>query len=401
MTKSTILNTQKNEKLVKAYSINFGPQHPSAHGVLRLVLEMHGEVIINADPHIGLLHRGTEKLMEFKTYTQGLPYLDRLDYVSMMAQEHTFSCAIEKINDIIVPVRARYIRVIMLEVTRILNHLMSLTTHAMDVGALTPFLWAFEEREKLMEIYERVSGARMHANYVRPGGVSQDLPLGTLHSLNIFAKQFPSRIDEIEDLLTSNRIWKTRLQGVGSISLQKGLLWGFSGPMLRGSGALWDLRKSNPYEMYQSVPFAIPQGSLGDCYDRYLVRVEELRTSVEILNYCLSAIPAGEIKATNIKLVPSKNTMKGSMESVIQHFKTMSSGLSLPKEEIYCATEAPKGEFGVFLSSAGKFQPNRVKLRAPGFFHLQGTKCMSYQHLLADVVTIIGTMDIVFGEVDR
>lgn len=391
----------RQEKLIKAYSINFGPQHPSAHGVLRLVLQMFGEVVITADPHIGLLHRGTEKLMEFKTYHQNLPYLDRLDYVSMIAQEHTFSSAIEKICGIVVPVRARYIRVLTLEVTRILNHLMSLTTHAMDVGALTPFLWAFEEREKLMELYERISGARMHANYVRPGGLAQDIPRGTLNSLHIFAKQFPSRIDEMEDLLTSNRIWKTRLQGVGSITMQKGLLWGFTGPMLRGSGALWDLRKSSPYEVYPEINFSIPQGTQGDCYDRYLVRVEELRTSVEIINHCLNRITLGEVKAVNIKAAPSKNTMKNFMESTIQHFKFMSSGLKLPADEVYCATEAPKGEFGVFINSSGKLSPERIKLRAPGFFHLQGIKTMAYQHLLADVVTLIGTMDIVFGEVDR
>ena len=401
MQHNTNLVNSTADKIIKAYSINFGPQHPSAHGVLRLVLEMYGEVVISADPHIGLLHRGTEKLMEFKTYTQGLPYLDRLDYVSMMAQEHTFASAIEKVCEIVVPVRARYIRVIMLEITRILNHLMSLTTHAMDVGALTPFLWAFEEREKLMEIYERVSGARMHANYVRPGGISQDIPVGTLNSLHAFIRQFPSRIDEIEDLLTSNRIWKTRLQGVGSITLQKGLLWGFTGPMLRGSGALWDLRKSSPYEVYPEIDFAIPQGTQGDCYDRYLVRIEELRTSVEIVAHCLNSITTGEIKAVNLKSAPSKSNMKGFMESTIQHFKWMSAGLKLPADEVYCATEAPKGEFGVFINSYGKFYPDRVKLRAPGFFHLQGIKCMAYQHLLADVVTLIGTMDIVFGEVDR
>ena len=392
---------QIENKLIKAYSINFGPQHPSAHGVLRLILEMYGEVVVTADPHIGLLHRGTEKLMEYKTYTQNLPYLDRLDYVSMLAQEHTFASAVEKMAEIVVPVRARYIRVATLEVTRILNHLMSLTTHAMDVGALTPFLWAFEEREKLMELYERISGARMHANYIRPGGLAQDIPRGTLASLHEFAKQFPSRIDEIEDLLTSNRIWKIRLQGVGSITAQKGMLWGFTGPMLRGSGALWDLRKSSPYEIYNDVNFAIPQGTQGDCYDRYLVRIEELRSSVEIIHYCLNKITAGEVKAVNLKTAPSKNSMKNFMESTIQHFKWMSSGLQLPADEVYCATEAPKGEFGVFINSAGKFSPERVKLRAPGFFHLQGIKCMAYQHLLADVVTLIGTMDIVFGEVDR
>jgi len=389
------------QKLIKAYTINFGPQHPSAHGVLRLLLEMYGETVINADPHIGLLHRGTEKLMEYKNYMQGLPYLDRLDYVSMMSQEHGYSITIERINSILIPIRARYIRVIMLEITRILNHLMSITTHAMDVGALTPFLWAFEEREKLMEIYERVSGARMHANYIRPGGISQDLPLGTLESLFQFIAQFSSRIDETEDLLSNNRIWQSRLIGIGSINSQKGFLWGFSGAMSRGSGSLWDLRKLYPYEIYNQINFAIPQGTAGDCFDRYLVRMEELRVCINIINYCLNNLPTGEIKAVNIKGNPSKNLMKQSMESTIQHFKLMSSGLILPVADSYGAVEAPKGEFGVYISSTQKLNPERVKLRAPGFFHLQGTKTMVYQHLLADVVTIIGTMDIVFGEVDR
>lgn len=397
----TINEKNKVEKLIKSYSINFGPQHPSAHGVLRLILEMYGEVVTNVDPHIGLLHRGTEKLMEAKTYTQGLPYLDRLDYVSMMAQEHGYSLAIEKLGNIVIPVRARYIRVLMLEITRILNHLMSLTTHAMDVGALTPFLWAFEEREKLMEIYERVSGARMHANYIRPGGVSQDLPLGTLESIYQFALQFPSRLDELEDMLSGNRIWQNRLVGIGAINIQKGFNWGFSGAMSRGSGALWDLRKTNPYELYEKIPFAIPQGSSGDCYDRYLVRIEELRSSINIILHCLNKFPLGEVKAINSKLLPSRHSMKSSMESVIQHFKIMSEGLKLPIGESYGAVEAPKGEFGVYISSTGKVFPERVKLRAPGFYHLQGIKCLSYQHLLADVVTVIGTADIVFGEVDR
>jgi NADH dehydrogenase (ubiquinone) Fe-S protein 2 len=391
----------KTQKLIKAYTINFGPQHPSAHGVLRLLLEMYGEIVINADPHIGLLHRGTEKLMEFKNYIQGLPYLDRLDYVSMMSQEHGYSLVIEKIANIFIPIRARYIRVILLEITRILNHLMSITTHAMDVGALTPFLWAFEEREKLMEIYERVSGARLHANYIRPGGVAQDIPIGTLESLFYFINQFTSRIDEIEDLLTNNRIWQSRLIGIGSINSQKSFLWGFSGAMIRGSGILWDLRKIYPYEIYQQIPFTIPQGFLGDCFDRYLVRIEELRISLNIITYCLNNIPLGEIKAVNIKLIPSKNLMKQSMESTIHHFKSMSTGIILPTSDSYCAVEAPKGEFGVYISSNNKQHPERVKLRAPGFYHLQGIKIMGYQHLLADVVTIIGTMDIVFGEVDR
>lgn len=388
-------------KLVKAYTINFGPQHPSAHGVLRLLLEMHGETILNADPHIGLLHRGTEKLLEFKSYAQGLPYLDRLDYVSMMAQEHGFSMTVEKLNKFTVSSRARYLRVIMLEITRILNHLMSVTTHAMDVGALTPFLWAFEEREKLMELYERVSGARLHSNYIRPGGVSQDFPLGTLNSIFDFVSQFSSRIDEIEDLLSGNRIWQTRLMGIGAINLQKGFLWGFSGAMTRGSGSLWDLRKLYSYEVYDQISFAMPQGTSGDCFDRYLIRMEEIRNSVNIIVYSLNNITLGETKNINQKLNPLRALLKNSMESTIQHFKVMSSGITLNLGDEYVPVEAPKGEFGVFISANGGSHPDRVKLRAPGFFHLQGIKTISYQHLLADVVTIIGTMDIVFGEVDR
>jgi NADH dehydrogenase (ubiquinone) Fe-S protein 2 len=389
-------------KTIQSFSLNFGPQHPSAHGVLRLILEMFGEVVIEADPHIGLLHRGTEKLLEYKTYMQGLPYLDRLDYVSMMAQEHCFSLSVEKLGKIFVPIRTRYIRVILLEITRILNHLMSLTTHAMDVGALTPFLWAFEEREKLMEIYERVSGARMHANYIRPGGISQDLPLGTLKSIYEFIKRFSDRISEIEDLLTNNRIWQVRLQGIGSINMQKAYSWGFSGVMLRGSGSRWDLRKTVPYEIYPTLDdWRVPIGKQGDCYDRYLIRMAEMRNSLKIIQNCLKFIPTGEVKAPNSKLNPSKNIMRSSMESTIQHFKSMTSGLLVPVGDTYTGVEAPKGEFGVYIASLGKLYPDRVKLRAPGFFHLQGIKCMSYQHLLADVVTIIGTMDIVFGEVDR
>ena len=394
-------DTFSKHKLFRSYIINFGPQHPSAHGVLRLLLEMYGETIINADPHIGLLHRGTEKLMEHKTYFQNLPYLDRLDYVSMIAQEHSYSLAVERLGQIIIPIRARYIRTILLEITRILNHLMSITTHAMDVGALTPFLWAFEEREKLMEIYERISGARMHANYIRPGGISQDFPIGTLNSIHQFIYQFASRIDEIEDLLSNNRIWQSRLIGIGSINLQKGFLWGFSGVMVRGSGSLWDLRKSFPYEIYSQIPFAIAQGLLGDCFDRYLIRIEEMRSSMYIISWALNNIPTGEIKTVVNKLIPSKYLIKNFMESIIQHFKLSSSGFILPISEIYCASEVPKGELGVYISSIGKEQPERIKIRSPGFFHLQGTKTMVYQHLLADLVTIIGTMDIVFGEVDR
>jgi NADH dehydrogenase I D subunit len=388
--------------LLKQYSLNFGPQHPSAHGVLRLVLDLFGEVVTKADPHIGLLHRGTEKLMEFKTISQNVPYLDRLDYVSMMAQEHCYSLAIERLTGTVVPVRARYIRVLFLEITRILNHLMSLTTHAMDVGALTPFLWAFEEREKLMELYERVSGARMHANYVRPGGVSQDLPIGTLESIYQFSKQFASRIDETEDMLSDNRIWKERLQGIGVITPQKASVWGFSGAMIRGSGVLWDLRKVSPYEVYNEIDFQIPYGQNGDCYDRYLVRVQELRESLKIINYCINAMPYGEVKAIDEKFVtPSRHEMKDSMEALIHHFKQVSESSKLPLGEVYMATEAPKGEFGLFISASESNYPDRVKIRAPGFYHLQGLRCMAPLHLLADVVTIIGTQDIVFGEVDR
>lgn len=401
----TQIDTKSNKSpqtFLKYYSLNFGPQHPSAHGVLRLVLDLYGEVVTKADPHIGLLHRGTEKLMEFKTVSQNLPYLDRLDYVSMMAQEHCYSLAIENLSNINVPLRARYIRVLFLEITRILNHLMSLTTHAMDVGALTPFLWAFEEREKLMELYERVSGARMHANYVRPGGVSQDLPLGTLESIAQFTKQFASRVDEIEDMLSNNRIWKERLQGIGIVTPQKSLVWGFSGVMCRGSGLLWDLRKTQSYEIYDKLDFKIPFGKNGDCFDRYLVRIQEMRESLKIINQCINLMPLGEVKSIDEKLVvPSRNNMKESMESLIHHFKMVSENQILPEKDVYTPVEAPKGEFGIYISGNNNNYPERVKIRAPGFYHLQGLRCMAPLHLLADVVTIIGTQDIVFGEVDR
>lgn len=399
---ASINQNNDSQTFLKFYSLNFGPQHPSAHGVLRLVLDLYGEVVTKADPHIGLLHRGTEKLMEFKTVSQNLPYLDRLDYVSMMAQEHCYSMAIEQLLGINVPLRSRYIRVLFLEITRILNHLMSLTTHAMDVGALTPFLWAFEEREKLMELYERVSGARMHANYVRPGGVSQDLPIGTLESISAFAHQFASRVDEIEDMLSGNRIWKERLQGIGIVTPQKALVWGFSGVMCRGSGLLWDLRKTSPYEVYNDLQFKVPFGNGGDCYDRYLVRVQEMRESLNIINQCINNMPNGEIHYTDEKsIAPSRQKMKDSMEALIHHFKLVSENKVLPNKELYMPVEAPKGEFGVYISSNNSNYPERIKLRAPGFYHLQGLRCMAPLHLLADVVTIIGTQDIVFGEVDR
>ena len=389
-------------KKVKNFTLNFGPQHPAAHGVLRLVLEMNGEVVERADPHIGLLHRGTEKLIEYKTYLQALPYFDRLDYVSMMAQEHGYSLAVEKLTNCEVPLRAQYIRVLFCEITRILNHLLALTTHALDVGALTPFLWAFEEREKLMEFYERVSGARMHAAYIRPGGVSQDLPYGLCHDIYAFAEQFASRIDELEELLTNNRIWKQRLVDIGVVSAADAMDWGFSGALLRGSGVPWDLRKTQPYDVYDKLEFDVPVGTSGDCYDRYLVRIEEMRQSLRLIMQCLNNMPEGMVKADDRKMTPpSRTQMKQSMESLIHHFKLYTEGFSVPASETYTAIEAPKGEFGVYLVSNGTNRPYRCKIRAPGFAHLQALDFMSKHHMLADVVTIIGTQDIVFGEVDR
>ena len=387
---------------VKNFTLNFGPQHPAAHGVLRLVLEMNGEVVQRADPHIGLLHRGTEKLIEYKTYLQALPYFDRLDYVSMMVQEHGYSLAVEKLLHADVPLRAQYIRVLFSEMTRILNHLLALTTHAMDVGAFTPFLWAFEEREKLMEFYERVSGARMHAAYIRPGGVAQDLPAGLCQDIYRFTEQFASRIDELEEMLTNNRIWKQRLVDIGCVSVQEALDWGFSGVMLRGSGVAWDLRATQPYDVYDQMDFEVPVGSQGDCYDRYLIRVEEMRQSLRIMTQALNALPTGMIRTDDRKITPpSRGQMKESMESLIHHFKLYTEGCTVPAGETYTAVEAPKGEFGVYLVSNGTNRPYRCKIRAPGFAHLQGLDFMSRHHMLADVVTIIGTQDIVFGEVDR
>jgi NADH dehydrogenase (ubiquinone) Fe-S protein 2 len=388
---------------LKNFAMNFGPQHPAAHGVLRLILELDGEVIKRADPHIGLLHRGTEKLIEYKTYIQALPYFDRLDYVSMMAQEHAYSLAVESLLNVKVPKRAQYIRVIFSEITRILNHLLALTTHALDVGALTPFLWGFEERERLMEFYERVSGARMHAAYVRPGGVSQDLPLGFCDDLFLFCKQFSSRLDEIEDLLSENRIWKNRLVDVGIVSYTDALDFGFSGVMLRGSGLRWDLRSNLPYECYDKLVFNIPTSEKGDCYARYLIRMREMRESLSIIIQSLNQMPSsGLIKIDNFKIVPpSRARMKFFMESLIHHFKLFSEGLLVPVGQTYTAVEAPKGEFGVFLASDGSNKPYRCRIRAPGFFHLQALDSMSKNHMIADVVTIIGTQDIVFGEIDR
>lgn len=391
----------KNEN-IDHFTLNFGPQHPAAHGVLRLILKLNGEVIEQSDPHIGLLHRGTEKLIEHKTYTQSVPYFDRLDYVSMMAQEHCFSMAVEKLLDIKVPLRGQYIRVLYNEITRILNHLLSITTHAMDVGALTPFLWAFEEREKLMEFYERVSGARMHANYVIPGGVAEDLPIGILDDIFQFIAQFSSRIDEFEELLTQNRIWKQRLVSVGVVPYYAAFDLGFSGVMLRGSGVSWDLRKELGYEVYDLMDFNVPVGIDGDCYDRYLVRIEEMRQSLNIIHQCINNIPNGLVKTDDKKVTsPSRSSMKTSMEALIHHFKFYSEGVNVPQGEIYMPVEAPKGEFGVYLISDDTSKPYRCKIKAPGYSHLQGIDYMSRGHMLADLVTIIGTQDIVFGEVDR
>jgi NADH dehydrogenase (ubiquinone) Fe-S protein 2 len=389
-------------KNIKNFTLNFGPQHPAAHGVLRLILELDGEVVRRCDPHIGLLHRGTEKLIEHKNYIQALPYFDRLDYVSMMAQEHAYSLAVEKLLNCSVPKRAQYIRVLFCELTRILNHLLAVSTHALDVGATTPLLWVFEEREKLMEFYERVSGARMHAAYIRPGGVSQDLPIGLLDDIYTFIDNFSVRLDEVEELLTDNRIWKERLVDIGIVTAEEAQNYGFTGVMLRGSGIPWDLRKSQPYDVYSELDFEIPVGTNGDCYDRYLIRVREMRESLNIINQCINNMPEGAIKVDNFKIsVPSKSNIKKSMESLIHHFKLFTEGYMVPAGETYTAVEAPKGEFGIFLVSNGTSNPYRCRIRAPGFFHLGGLDKMSRGHLIADVVTIIGTQDIVFGEVDR
>lgn len=389
-------------KEIKNFTLNFGPQHPAAHGVLRLVLELSGEVVAKADPHIGLLHRGTEKLIEHKNYLQALPYFDRLDYVSMMSQEHSYCLAIEKMTNCKIPERAKYIRVLFAEITRILNHLLAVGCHAMDIGAMTPFLWGFEEREKLMEFYERVSGARMHAAYFRPGGVQYDLPAGLMSDIYVFKEQFKTRLLEIEEMLTENRIWKQRLVDIGVVSLEEALDWGFSGVMLRGSGAEWDLRVSQPYEVYDQLEFKTLSGTNGDCYDRYLIRLFEMKQAVLIIEQCLDRIPTGPIKTSDNKITPpSRFELKTSMEAVIHHFKYYTGGFTVPKSEVYVGTEAPKGEFGVYLVSDGSSKPYRCKIKAPGFAHLQGLNLMSKNHLIADVVTIIGTQDIVFGEVDR
>ena len=386
----------------KTLNLNFGPQHPAAHGVLRLILQLDGEVVEKADPHIGLLHRGTEKLIENKTYIQAVPYFDRLDYVAPMNQEHAFALAIEKILKIKVPSRAKYIRVIFCEIGRILSHILNVTTQAMDVGALTPTLWGFEEREKLMGFYERVSGSRLHANYFRAGGVHKDLPTGLDSDIDEFCEKFPKIIDDLETLLTDNRIFKQRNVDIGIVSKQDALDYSFSGVMLRGSGVAWDLRRSQPYDCYDDLEFKIPVGKNGDCYDRYLCRIEEMRESVKIIKQCLKNIPKGPIKTEDGKISPPpKKELKQSMEALIHHFKLFTEGYRVEKDEIYTAVEAPKGEFGVYLISDGSSKPYKCKIRAPGFTHLQAMDYLIKGHMLADVPAVLGSMDIVFGEVDR
>ncbi|MGH6941662.1 NADH-quinone oxidoreductase subunit D [Hypericibacter sp.] len=390
------------ENQIKPLTMNFGPQHPAAHGVLRLVMEMDGEVIERLDPHIGLLHRGTEKLIEYKTYIQAIPYFDRLDYVSPMCQEHAFVLAVEKLLNLEVPLRGQYIRVLFDEITRILNHLLNVPAYAMDVGAVTPFLWCFEQRELLMEFYERVSGARLHAAYYRPGGVHEDLPAGLLDDIMKWAEGFPKVLADIESLLTENRIFKQRLVDIGIVSAAEALDWGFTGPMLRGSGVPWDLRKSQPYMVYDRMKFDVPIGKTGDCYDRYLIRMEEMRQSLRIVKQCCEEMPGGPCTSDDRKITPPKRAdMKRSMEALIHHFKLYTEGFHVPPGETYTAVEAPKGEFGVYLVSDGSNKPYRCKIRAPGFTHLAAIDYCSRGYMLADSVAILGSMDIVFGEIDR
>ena len=384
------------------FTMNFGPQHPAAHGVLRLILEMDGEVVERADPHIGLLHRGTEKLIEYKTYLQAIPYFDRLDYVSPMCQEHAFSLAVEKLLGITAPRRAQYIRVLFAEMTRILNHLLNITTFALDVGAITPSLWGFEEREKWMEYYDRVCGARLHANYFRPGGVSQDLPDGLADDMWNTCEEFPKFLADLEGLLTNNRVFKQRTVDIGMVTREQAIDWGFTGPMLRGSNVAWDLRKSQPYDVYAEMDFDVPVGLTGDCYARYVIRMQEMRESLKIMKQCLRDMPEGAVKVDDRKIAPPpREEMKRSMESLIHHFKLYTEGYHVPAGETYTSVEAPKGEFGVHLVSDGTNKPYRCHIRAPGFAHLQAIDFLSKGHMLADTVAIIGSLDVVFGEIDR
>ncbi|RYJ03719.1 MAG: NADH-quinone oxidoreductase subunit D [Acetobacteraceae bacterium] len=389
---------------VDSHTINFGPQHPAAHGVLRLILEMKGEMVERADPHIGLLHRGTEKLIEYKTYLQALPYMDRLDYVSPMCMEHSFAIAVERLLGIEgdVPIRARVIRTMFAELTRILNHLLNVTTYALDCGAITPALWGFEQREHLLEFYEAVGGSHYHVNYFRPGGVAKDLPAGLDERIAGWCEQFPKFLADLEGLLTNNRIFKQRTVDIGIMTAEMAMEWGFSGPCLRASGVPWDLRKSQPYEIYDQLDFEIPVGRQGDCYDRYLVRMLEMRESLKMVKQCLGLLKPGPIKVLDNKIVPpSRGEMKRSMESLIHHFKLYTEGYHVPAGATYTVTEAPKGEFGVYMVADGTNRPYRCKIRAPGYAHLQAMEVLSKGHMLADAVAIIGSLDIVFGEIDR
>jgi len=390
------------KKSTKTMNLNFGPQHPAAHGVLRLILELDGEIVEKADPHIGLLHRGTEKLIENKTYMQAVPYFDRLDYVAPMNQEHAFALSIEKILNINVPIRAQYIRVLFCEIGRILSHILNITTQALDVGALTPSLWGFEERETLMTFYERASGSRLHANYFRAGGVHQDLPQDLLDDISKFTISFPKVINELENLLTDNRIFKQRNVDIGIVSVDDAINYSFSGVMLRGSGIPWDLRKAQPYDCYNQFDFKIPVGKNGDCYDRYLCRIEEMKESLKIIDQCIKNMPKGPIKSQDNKISPPpKAELKESMEALIHHFKLFTEGYRVDEDEIYTAVEAPKGEFGVYLISDGSNKPYKCKIRAPGFSHLQAMDYLIKGHMLADVPAVLGSLDIVFGEIDR
>ncbi len=396
-------DAETREQKIRNFNLNFGPQHPAAHGVLRLVLELDGEIVERCDPHIGLLHRGTEKLMETRTYLQNLPYFDRLDYVAPMNQEHAWCLAIEKLTNTVVPRRASLIRVLYSEIGRILNHLLNVTTQAMDVGALTPPLWGFEEREKLMIFYERASGARLHAAYFRPGGVHQDLPPDLLDDIDAWADQFPGRLDDIDGLLTDNRIFKQRNADIAIVTEEDIQNWGFSGVMVRGSGLAWDLRRSQPYECYDEFDFMIPVGKNGDCYDRYLCRMAEMRESIKIIKQAIAKlrVEKGDILARGKITPPTRRDMKTSMESLIHHFKLYTEGFRVPEGEIYAAVEAPKGEFGVYLVADGTNRPYRAKIRAPGYLHLQAMDYLCKGYQLADVSAILGSLDIVFGEVDR
>ncbi len=387
---------------IKNFNLNFGPQHPAAHGVLRLVMELDGEIVERLDPHIGLLHRGTEKLIEHKTYLQALPYFDRLDYSAPVNQEHAWALAIERLLGCEVPLRAQYIRVLISELNRISNHILNTTSHVMDVGGMTPLLWGFEEREKILVFNERVSGSRLHMAYFRPGGVHQDLPRGFAEDLLAFVENLPRVLDDIERLIVGNRIFKQRNVDIGVVSAEDAMAWGFSGPMLRGSGVAWDLRKSQSYEVYDRLDFDVVIGNHGDCYDRFVVRLEEMRQSIRIIKQCLRDMPEGPVLTLDAKVAPPRRgEMKRSMEALIHHFKLYTEGFHVPEGEIYAAVEAPKGEFGVYLVADGSNKPYRCKIRAPGFAHLQAMDFMSRGHMLADVPAVLGSQDIVFGEVDR